>query len=210
MGIEIVKASIVHGKRLSGNAYKVLIAMSVSALDKPSNGRPASLYWGGWDALAVTLGYDDAARGSAGHNAVARAVRELKKARHVSSLIEAGRGSRQSYMVHPGGLHGSGMREQNAHAKGEQSAHARGEQNAHVSVSKTLTPRTHKDSGGQNEDTSIASETKPQTAREGENTSEIRPHKFEGNPAAGDCLTCDRSHLDRKAHPMRLVRGETA
>jgi hypothetical protein len=64
MGIEILKSSIVHGKTLSGNAYKVLVVMSLSALDKPSNGRPASLYWGGWDALAVALGHVNADRNS--------------------------------------------------------------------------------------------------------------------------------------------------
>lgn len=207
MGIEIVKASIVHGKRLSGNAYKVLVVMAMSALDKPKDGRPASLYWGGWDALAVALGYDDAARGSAGHNAVARAVRELKKARHVTGMGEARTGSRQSYLVHPGGLNPSGQGEQSAHAQGEQNAHTLREQNAHVRVSKTLTPRTHKEVGGLSEDISIASVTAPQTGAGETSNEEIRPHKFKGEPARDECLACGLHYQNRKAHPIHLLRG---
>lgn len=163
MGIEIVKASVVYGKRLSGNAYKVLIAMSLSALDRPKEGRPASLYFGGWDALAVSLGYDDADRGTSGHNAVARAIRELRKERHISPMVDARRGWRQSYLVHPGGLDMAAKGEQNAHAECEQSAHAKGEQNAHTRVSKTLTPR--KESGDYEDlpqDIAIASVTQLQ------------------------------------------------
>lgn len=207
MGIEIVKASIVHGKRLSGNAYKVLIAMSVSALDKPSNGRPASLYWGGWDGLAVVLGHESAARNSQGHKAVKRAIKELREGLHISPMVEAHRGLAQSYLVHPGGL---GKRAQSDPVKGAHDGPVKGAQNGPHSGPKKGPPRRTKDSGGQNEDTSIASETEPQTARGDKDASEIQPHRFEGHPAAGDCLTCDRSHLDRKAHPMRLVRGETA
>lgn len=211
MGVEIVKTAMVHGKRLSGNAFKVLVTMSMSALDKPKDGRPASLYWGGWDALAMALGYNDAERGTSGHNAVARAVRELKTERHISPMIEAGRGSRQSYLVHPGGLGGSGKGEQNAHAKGEQIAHAKGEQNAHVSVSKMLTPRTHRGSKGDlSQDISLASETELQTAREDEKRNEgMSPHRFRGHPG-DDCERCGGSYLNRSTHPLHLLRTETA
>ena len=209
MGVEIVKAAMVHGKRLSGNAYKVLVTMSMSALDKPSNGRPASLYWGGWDALAVALGHENAERGTSGHNAVARAVRELRGERHISPMIDAGRGMRQSYLVHPGGLTPSGQGEQNAHAKGEQIAHAKGEQNAHVGVSKTLTPRKEQGSSSdKSQDISLPSATQLQTAREDEKRNEeMSPHKFQGQPAEGDCLACGLAYLNRKAHPLHLLRG---
>lgn len=199
MGVEIVKAAVVYGNRLSGNAYKVLVAMSLSALDKPSNGRPASLYWGGWDALAVVLGHENAERGSAGHNAVARAVRELRNGRHVSPMVDAGRGTRQSYLVHPGGIGGVEQGEQNAHAKGEQSAHAKGEQNAHVGVSKTLTPRKEQGSKGLNQDTSLAVEPQPQDA-----PGDKPAHKFQGRPG-NDCEECGRGYQNRVYHPLYLI-----
>lgn len=204
VGVEIVKASMFYGRHLRGNAYKVLIAMSMTALDKPIQGRPASLYWGGWDSLAITLGYDDAARGSAGHNAVARAIRELRSANHVTPMVDAARGMRQSYLVHPGGFQKPEKGEQNAHAKGEQDAHAVREQNAHQSVSKTLTPR--KDSGvtGLTQDTNLTVGAQPQT--EAPTTA---GHKFRGRPG-DDCETCGRPSGDRRRHPVSLVYSEGA
>lgn len=200
-----MKAAVVYGNRLSGNAYKVLVAMSLSALDKPSNGRPASLYWGGWDALAIALGHEHADRNSAGHNAVARAVRELKSAGHITPMVDAGRGTRQSYMVHPGGLKG----ERNAHASGEQSAHAKGEQNAPQRVSKTVPPRKEQGSTGLTQDIDLIRRPEPQEAAIEAARNEIRPHKFEGNPGA-DCLACDGNYTDRRRHPLHLLRAEGA
>ena len=199
MGVEIVKASTVYGRRLSGNAYKALVAMSLSALDRPSNGRPASLYWGGWDALALALGYENADRNSAGHNAVARAVRELKKAKHITPMVDAGRGTRQSYLVHPGGIKQDMPGEQNAHAGGEQSAHAKGEQNAHQRVSKTLPPRKELGSSGLTHDITpheAASATGSGVA--GENAAEKRvgQHKFAGRDRDLDCEDCGQTYLN--------------
>lgn len=211
MGVEIVKAAVIYGKSLSGNAYKVLVCMSLSALDKPSNGRPASLYWGGWDALALALGFEHAERGGVGHNAVARAIRELKKERHISPMVDAGRGTRQSYMVHPGGLKEPRKGEQNAHASREQNAHAKGEQNAPHSVSKTLTPRKEQGSRGLSEDIDLIRRPEPQEAAiaAAEDEMRVRPHKFQGNPGA-DCLACDGDYKDRRLHPLRLLRAEGA
>tara|TARA_R100001244_G_scaffold6385_14_gene7537 strand:+ start:1263 stop:1889 length:627 start_codon:yes stop_codon:yes gene_type:complete len=208
MGVEIVKAAVVHGRSLSGNAHKALVAMSLSALDKPSNGRPASLYWGGWDALALALGYENADRNSAGHNAVARAVRELKKGKHITPMVDAGRGTRQSYLVHPGGIKAATQGEQNAHSGGEQSAHAKGEQNAHQRVSKTLPPRKEQGSTGLTQDISIAHEPQLQTAR-GEVESKPDPHGFRGRPGE-DCERCGVSHLNRTVHPLWLLNEGTA
>lgn len=211
MGIEIVKASIVYAGRLSGNAYKVLIAMSLTALDKPKEGHPASLYYGGWGALAIVLGYDAEAandRNSAAHKAVKRAVKELRDRQHVSPMLEACRGTRQSYFVHPGGLKKG---DQNDPVKGDRFDPVKGDHFGPQRGTKMVPPR--KDSGQTEDlpqDISISSATEVQTAREDEKRDEIRPHKFDGNPLAGDCLTCDRPNIDRKAHPLRLLRGETA
>lgn len=206
MGVEIVKAATVYGKRLSGNAYKVLVAMSLSALDKPSNGRPASLYWGGWDALAIALGHENADRNSAGHNAVARAIRELKKGRHITPMVDAGRGTRQSYLVHPGGLTGARKGEQNAHAECEQNAHAKGEQNAQQRVSKTVPPRKEQGSTGLSQDIELTQQPQPQTEANEADESSSKGHRFEGRPGE-DCVRCGRSRLNRTAHPLHLLRG---
>ena len=210
MGVEIVKAAMVHGKRLSGNAYKVLVTMSMSALDKPKDGHPASLYFGGWGALALALGYDPEAandRNSAGHKAVKRAVRELREGVHISPMLTAARGTRQSYFVHPGGF---GKGDQGGPVKGDQIDPVKGDQNGPQRGTKTVPPRKEQGSTkDKTQDIHLPSATELQTAREDEGT-EIDPHKFQGNPAAGDCLLCDKSHLNRRMHPLWLIHGETA
>lgn len=212
MGVEIVKASTVYGRRLSGNAYKALVAMSLSALDKPHNGRPASLYWAGWDALAIALGHENADRNSAGHNAVARAIRELRDAKHITPMVDAGRGTRQSYLVHPGGIKSpvdnESQGEQNAHARGEQSAHAKGEQNAHQRVSKSIPPRKEQGFTGLTQDTNTHPATStPDRASEAESKpddeSSRKPHKHQGE-RGNDCEICGFGLLNKVHHKHRL------
>lgn len=205
MGVEIVKAAMVHGKRLSGNAYKVLVAMSMSALDKPSNGRPASLYWGGWDALAVALGHPHAQRNTSGHVVVKRAIKELRTSGHISPMNEVSRGTAQTYLVHPGGLPKG---EQSVPVKGEQSVPVKGEQSVPQRGNKLLPPR--KDSGSEvdlSQDIQLRSANEPETAREDDEAKdEMSPHKFRGQPG-DDCDTCGGSYLNRKLHPIRLLKG---
>lgn len=206
MGVEIVKAATVYGKRLSGNAYKVLVAMSLSALDKPSNGRPASLYWGGWDALAIALGHDDARRDGQGHKAVKRAVKELRDGNHITPMVSASRGTRQSYMVHPGGL---GKGAQDGPVKGAQSDPVKGAQSGPQSGPKMGPPRKEQGLGGLTQDIDLIRRPSPQEAAIEAAKDEIRPHKFNGTPS-DDCLDCDGAYTDRRRHPLRLLRGETA
>ena len=207
MGVEIVKAAVVYGKNLSGNAYKVLVAMSLSALDKPSNGRPASLYWGGWDALAVVLGHEHAARDSSGHVLVKRAIKELREGRHITPMNDARRGVAQTYMVHPGGLPKG---EQKVPAKGEQSVPAGGEQKVPTSGNESFPPRKDSGSTGLNEDIDLIRRPEPQEAALAAAEDEMgRPHKFQGRPG-DDCTSCGKGYANRAAHPFRLIDPETA
>lgn len=203
MGVEIVKAAMVYGKSLSGNGYKALITMSMSALDKPSNGRPASLYWGGWDALAVALGHENAERNSPGQNAVARAIRELKNGKHITPMLDAGRGTRQSYMVHPGGLNRGSQGEQNAHAEGEQNAQPKGEQNAPQRVSKMLPPRKEQGSGTDLSQDITPHEAASTTGSDGASgepangkSDQIEPHGYTAANGEDECRICGFSSLN--------------
>jgi len=57
MGIDLVKQVVTLHGDLPGSAYKVLVYMAATALDKPnSHGQPAGLYFGGWEPLAIALG----------------------------------------------------------------------------------------------------------------------------------------------------------
>lgn len=104
MGFELMQLAMVHGSRLPGRPYKVLLRMSWQALDRDQGDRPARLYFGGWEPLALAMGFevpkDDAVRLDTIKRNVKRAVRELVDA----ELIEAvggrpGFGTRQTYRI---------------------------------------------------------------------------------------------------------------
>lgn len=104
MGAEVAKAAVVYARHLSGAPFRVLVAMALSTLDKPKDGKPASLYFAGWEPLALVLGYDDCDRHSPGEQAVKRAISTLRKEGHITPLGTARIGTRQTYLIHPGGL----------------------------------------------------------------------------------------------------------
>ena len=218
MGVEIVKAAVVCGRTLSGNAYKVLIAMSLQALDKPKEGRPAGLYFGGWGALQNALGYEEGGPKSAGHTAVKRAVRELRDAGHVSALLTAARGNRQSYLVHPGGI-GKGVTSdpQSTGERGSLSDPKRGSEQT-LKGGQICTergslsdpPRKEQEGRELTQDIDLIRRPQPQEAVEQAAKDEMsRPHKFQGNPGS-DCLACDGAYTDRRRHPLHLLRAEGA
>lgn len=203
MGIEIVKASIVYGKRLSGNAYKVLMAMSLQALDKPKDGHPAGLYFGGWAALQNALGYEEGGPDTKGHTAVKRAVRELRDGKHITPMVVAARGTRQSYLVHPGGI-GKGVSVDPK--RGSLSDPKRGSE-SDPKGGHSATLLGHIEEGrGLTQDIQLQSATESQIARgDGEAKDEMGPHKFRGQPG-DDCEACGSSYLNRRVHPLHLIQ----
>lgn len=215
MGVEIVKAVAGHPatSKLSGNAFKVLVAMALQALDKPKDGRPAGLYFGGWGALQTALGYDEDDQ-EAGHTAVKRAVRELKDGRHITPMVTAVRGTRQSYLVHPGGLEqGVKTDPQTPGERGSSSDPKRGslsdpkrgsESDPNGGHSATLLG--HIEEGrGLTKDEQLTSETQPQTVPSNRRP-DIAAHKFQGRPGE-DCDECGCAYGNRRAHPLHLLRG---
>lgn len=218
MGVEIVKAAVVYGSRLSGNAYKVLICMSLQALDRPKEGRPASLYFGGWGVLQAALGYDEGGPKSAGHTAVKRAVRELRDGKHITPMVTAARGNRQSYLVHPGGI-GKGVATdpQSTEERGSLSDPKRGSdqtlkggQIRPERGSPSDPPRKEQEGRGLTEDIDLIRRPQPQEAAiEAAENEMTRPHKFQGNPGA-DCLVCDGAYANRRRHPLQMLRAEGA
>lgn len=207
MGVEIVKAAMVYGKSLSGNGYKVLITMAMSALDKPSNGRPPGLYWGGWDALAVCLGHEDARRDGQGHKAVKRAVKELRDKDHITPMVNAARGTRQSYLVHPGGLNKGA---QDGPVKGAQSDPVKGAQNGPQRGVEMGPPRKEQGSTSDlSQDTTpheAASTTGSDVAsKDGAEKSGVGSHQHVGG-VDDDCAECGMSYQNR-AHFRRGLRA---
>jgi hypothetical protein len=208
VGIEIVKTVVGHPTTasLSGNAYKVLVCMATTALDKAKDGRPAGLYFGGWDALAITLGYPDAEHESKGKTAVKRAIQELRKAGHITAMVTARTGSRQSYLVHPGGLT-VGITERSP--QGISTRSPQGSESDPHRGSPGDPPRTNTGTrSGLNEDKQLPVLPQPQTA-DPDNDPGLIGHKFEGTPGV-ECLRCDRAAADRTAHPIHLAYSRGA
>lgn len=205
MGVEIVKAAVVCGRSLSGNAFKALVTMSLQALDKPKDGRPAGLYFGGWGALQTALGYDEGGPESAGHTAVKRAIRELRNGKHITPMVTASKGTRQSYLVHPGGITKGVTTDPK---RGSDETLKGGQIRPETGSEQTLLGRTQ-EGRGLNQDIDLIRRPSPQEAAIEAAKDEIRPHKFNGTPS-DDCLDCDGAYTDRRRHPLRLLRGETA
>ena len=79
---------------LTPRAHLVLAKMAEVAHD--SDDPP--LYWGGWELLALTLGYEGLTE--AGHRAVTRVVRELRDAKKISVHTLPNDGVRARYALH--------------------------------------------------------------------------------------------------------------
>lgn len=112
MGARLVGALVAKHPDLSDRAFRVAVRMALSALDEPRDGRPAHLYFNGWEVLALALGRDLPPAGSAdpaerhrrrlASESVRRAVQELVARGLVEPLGTAHRGSRQAYRLHFG------------------------------------------------------------------------------------------------------------
>lgn len=103
MGVNLVSAVVVNHAGLSNRAFRVLVRMALSALDKTNErGQPPGLYWGGWEVLALSLGRQDLETPSArrlAQETVRRAIQELVAAGLVTPLHVAQRGTRQTYQL---------------------------------------------------------------------------------------------------------------
>jgi hypothetical protein len=76
MGAQLVNKALAHWTHVSDRAFRLLIRMAVTALDKPKDGKPASIYFGGRELLAMTLRTDKGSDRSR-YRVVARALAEL-------------------------------------------------------------------------------------------------------------------------------------
>lgn len=108
MGANLVTQVLAHWTNLSDRAFRVLVRMAVTALDTPSKGRPAAVYHGGRELLAMSL------RGEKGtertrYRAVARAVAELTEAGAIDHLATGWAGQNAVYKLTLDRSNGIGM-----------------------------------------------------------------------------------------------------
>ena len=100
MGIDLTKQLFVrHAHDLTASEVVVLGYMCVTALDKENGkGQPARLYFGGWEPLALALGYDELS--DAAKTKVKRAVKGLRARGLIKPMVaHAKTGERQVYRI---------------------------------------------------------------------------------------------------------------
>jgi hypothetical protein len=98
MGATLVAQVLTHWTDLSDPAFRVLVRMAVTALDAPNNGRPAAVYHGGRELLAMSL------RSGTGtprtrYRSVAKAVGELTEAGAIEHLATGWAGQNAVYRL---------------------------------------------------------------------------------------------------------------
>ncbi|MEU4578951.1 hypothetical protein [Nonomuraea sp. NPDC023979] len=89
MGAQLVAAVLANWTHVSDVEFRILVRMALTALDHPKGDRPAALYFGGHEALALALRRpfptgDDEASEKARQNI----LRDVRRA--VTSLIKQG------------------------------------------------------------------------------------------------------------------------
>jgi hypothetical protein len=78
MGATLVTQVLVHWTHVTDRAFRVLVRMAVTALDTPSNGKPAGVYHAGRELLAMTF-RSEKGSDETRYRAVKRALAELSR-----------------------------------------------------------------------------------------------------------------------------------
>jgi len=98
MGAHLVAEVLARWTDVSDRAFRILVRMAVTALDKPQNGQPACIYRGGRELLAMSLRSE---KGSARtrNRAVAKAVAELTELGAIEHLVTGWAGQNAVYRL---------------------------------------------------------------------------------------------------------------
>lgn len=98
MGANLVAQVLAHWTHVSDRAFRVLVRMAVTALDKEMNGNPPNIYHAGRELLAMSLRSD---KGTADtrYRAVKRAVAELTEAGAIEHLATGWAGQNAVYRL---------------------------------------------------------------------------------------------------------------
>jgi hypothetical protein len=102
MGANLVTQVLAHWTHVSDRAFRVLVRMAVTALDKPKDGKPANIYHGGRELLAMSLRSEKGSLDTR-HRSVKRAVAELSEAGAIQHLRSGWAGQNAVYRLTLGG-----------------------------------------------------------------------------------------------------------
>lgn len=107
MGANLVTQVLAHWTHVSDRAFRVLVRMAVTALDKPSKGTPAAVYHGGRELLAMTLRNQEWSERTK-YRKVQEALAELSKAGAIHHVQSGWAGQRAVYRLTLGPSHATG------------------------------------------------------------------------------------------------------
>lgn len=144
MGASLVVQVLVSWSHLSDRAFRVLVRMAVTALDKPQNGQPAGIYHGGREMLSMSLrskGGTERTR----YRSVAEAVAELTEAGAIQHLATGWAGQNAVYRLTLGATTADGMGGPTAHPMDGSEAHPMDVPTARKWMGPGHTPRNQED-----------------------------------------------------------------
>lgn len=144
MGATLVTQVLAHWTDLSDPAFRILIRMAVTALDAPSNGRPAAVYHAGRELLAMSF-RSQKGTDRTRNRAVAKAVAELTEAGAIEHLATGWAGQNAVYKLTLDRARKAGMGGPTAHPEGGPTAHPMGGQSATKRVVPQTTPRNQEE-----------------------------------------------------------------
>jgi hypothetical protein len=152
MGAHLVSQALARWTHVSDRAFRVLIRMAVTALDNPSKGRPAAVYLGGRDLLAMTLRTEKSTPRTR-NRAVQRALAELSEAGAIKHVRGGWAGQNAVYRLTLDGVrsideHPSGPERKGgptSHPKGGLKSHPMGGRSGTKRVAPEATPRNQEE-----------------------------------------------------------------
>jgi hypothetical protein len=144
MGATLVTQVLAYWTDVSDPAFRILIRMAVTALDAPSNGRPAAVYHAGRELLAMTFRSQKGSERTR-NRAVAKAIAELTELGAIEHLLTGWAGQRAVYKLTLDRVERAGMGGPTDHPVGVPTDHPMGGQSATKRVVPQTTPRNHEE-----------------------------------------------------------------
>lgn len=99
MGAHLVTLVLTHWTHLNDRAFRLLVRMAHTALDKPNGEIPAGVYFGGRDLLAMTLRTERGGNADSLHRSVKRGIADLVGEGVIERTQHARSGSNQVYRL---------------------------------------------------------------------------------------------------------------
>lgn len=148
MGANLVAQVLTRWTHVSDRAFRVLVRMALTALDKPKDDAPAATYFAGRELLAMTLRTEGGTEQSR-YRAVAKVIAELIEARAIERTDSGRTGHNAVYRLTLGATESAAETPdqggQLSHPQGGQISHPKGGQFRPPRVVNSATPRNQEE-----------------------------------------------------------------